>query len=530
MDLIALGRFVLLPEDDLTLAIVLKGPLVGLSEEELFTLAQPRGDSSLWQALKQRAVELGAFAEAARYLDELLRLADFIPPFEFFTHVLGALRGRRRLLARLGPEADEPIAEFLELALQYQRTHPPSLEGFLRWLERGDVEIKRDLEQAERNAVRIMTVHGAKGLQAPIVILPDSMQVSPVDGSGRPASILWTPADPPVDRIPRWAPTVSHLDPAAANERACAMESQSAEYRRLLYVAMTRAEDRLYVCGWRRKQKAKGCWYDLIRDGLLAGGDSIGLEQVTDAFLAEAIRRGEFDGDATVLRLCCPQTVPRWLEESVVQPPIAEAPPWVFTPPRAEPASPRPLAPSHDESPGRVHRGRGGPGAARADALRRGQIIHRLLQSLPAAPTEKRETHAKRWLQRFAADMAAEARDTILKEVLAVIGDARFGAIFGEDSLPEVELVGTVGERLIVGRVDRLVVTPAEVVIIDYKTDPAPPQRPRDVPPRYLRQMSGYRRVLQNVYPSRVVRCLLLWTRIPGLMCLDDEQLDRSAP
>lgn len=210
MDLIALGRFVLLPEDDLNLAIVLKSPLVGLSEEELFTLAQPRGKNTLWRALQLHAEELGGLANACRYLDDLLGVADFSPPFEFFSQVLGALGGRRRLLARLGPEADEPIAEFLELCLQYQRTHPPTLEGFLHWLERDDIEIKRDLEQAERNAVRVMTVHGAKGLQAPIVFLPDTMQVGG-NASGGPPPILWTPAGPEGagpegDRVPLWPP------------------------------------------------------------------------------------------------------------------------------------------------------------------------------------------------------------------------------------------------------------------------------------------------------------------------------------
>ena len=508
---------------------MLKSPLVWLSEEELFTVAQPRGKESLWHALQHRADELGGFANAYRYLDALLRMADFAPPFEFFSHVLGALRGRRFLLARLGPEADEPIAEFLELALQYQRMHPPTLEGFLHWLQRGEVEIKRDLEQAERNAVRVMTVHGAKGLQAPIVFLPDTMQAAGANASGRPAPILWTPVGPHADRLPLWTPAVAYLVPAAAEERDRAAELQRAEYRRLLYVAMTRAEDRLYVCGWRRKQKADGCWYDLIRDGLLAAAETIGLQEASDAFLADAAKRGEFDGDATVLRVVCPQTADRWLEDTVLRPALAEAPPWMFALPRPEPVWPRPLAPSHDETTGT---GRGySPAAAGLNrSFRRGRIIHRLLQSLPSAPPDRRATFARRWLARHAADMRAEERDAMLKEVLAVIDEPRFAALFGEDSVPEVELAGAVGERLVIGRVDRLVVTDAEVAIVDYKTDSSPPRVARDVSRRYVRQMATYRLVLQAIYPSRPIRCLLLWTETPRLMRLDDELLDRSAP
>ncbi len=502
MDLIALGRFVLLPEDDLNLAIVLKSPLIGLSEEELFTVAQPREKKSLWDALKLRMEELGAFANACSYLGNLLRMADFSPPFEFFSHVLGPLRGRRLLLARLGPEADEPIAEFLELALQYQRTHPPTLEGFLHWLERGEVEIKRDLEQAERNAVRVMTVHGAKGLQAPVVFLPDTVQTIGASASGRPPPILWTSAGSPGESLPLWPPAVAHLVPASAEIRDRAAELQRAEYRRLLYVAMTRAEDRLYVCGWRRKKKSEGCWYDLIRDGLLAAQDAIGLQKTTDAFLAGAANRGEFDGDATVLRVACTQTTPRWAEDAMAQPALAAAPPWMFAPPRPEPPWPRPLAPSHEEI-GTTDAAKGSPTTGATRSYRRGRIVHRLLQSLPSAPPERRATFARQWLARQAGDMLPDERGAVLEEVLAVTDDPQFSAIFGPDSLPEIELTGALGDRLVIGRVDRLVVTAAEVAIVDYKTDPSPPQVTNDVPRRYVRQMAMYRLVLQAVYPDR---------------------------
>jgi ATP-dependent helicase/nuclease subunit A len=192
-DMMALGNFLVLPEDDLTLATVLKGPLFGFDEESLFDLAYPR-QASLWQELRRRADEHPLFAQANRVLGALLARADFAPPYELFADVLGARDGRRAILARLGPEAADPLDEFLSMALVYERTHGPSLQGFLHWLATGEAEVKRDLDQRGRDEVRILTVHGAKGLQAPVVFLPDTMQVP-----RQSPRLLWTE-----DGLPLW--------------------------------------------------------------------------------------------------------------------------------------------------------------------------------------------------------------------------------------------------------------------------------------------------------------------------------------
>ena len=163
-----------MPDDDLTLAVVLKSPLFGFDDDDLFELAYgPRG--SLWTALQAKAKDDARFAEAVETLTAWLARADVLPPYEFFSELLGAdgQRLRKAMLTRLGPEAAEAIDEFLDIALAYDREAAPSLQGFVNQLRAGDVEIKRDMEQ-ERDEVRIMTVHGAKGLQAPIVFLPDT--------------------------------------------------------------------------------------------------------------------------------------------------------------------------------------------------------------------------------------------------------------------------------------------------------------------------------------------------------------------
>jgi ATP-dependent helicase/nuclease subunit A len=234
MDLMALGRFLLLPEDDLTLAVVLKGPFIGFDDDDLFVLCHERGGASVWRRLAQLSGGNARFARAHDWLSDMLAGTDHLPPFELFAQLLGGSvaepgsTGWQRLLSRLGPEAEDPVDEFLSLALAYERTHPPSLQGFLQWLEAGSAEIKRDLEQTGRDEVRVMTVHGAKGLQAPIVIMPDTMAVP-----RQSAEIVWD------DDVPLWPPNRASENEFCRSLRETAKRRDDEEYRRLLYVAMT---------------------------------------------------------------------------------------------------------------------------------------------------------------------------------------------------------------------------------------------------------------------------------------------------
>ncbi len=301
-DLIALADFLLMPEDDLALAVTLKSPLFGFDDDDLFTLAYRR-PGSLWSALKDKAKDDPRFVAAREQLSHLLRRADFLPPYEFFSELLGAdgQRLRRSMLTRLGPEAAEAIDEFLDRALAFDRDSPPSLQGFLNELRTGDVEIKRDMEQ-QRDEVRIMTVHGAKGLEAPIVFLPDTCsrarnqgpRLYPLPREGA------SPGD--VDHLV-WPPK-GHSKLAALDASKCDGDrAEREEYHRLLYVAMTRARDRLYVCGWQGLQKREEtCWYDLIKNGLGAipehdapGGKKVGRltsEQTKPAVKARGKAQG----------------------------------------------------------------------------------------------------------------------------------------------------------------------------------------------------------------------------------------------
>ncbi|MBR9972370.1 double-strand break repair helicase AddA [Magnetospirillum sulfuroxidans] len=511
MDLMALGNFLLLPEDDLTLATVLKGPLVGLSEDALFQLAWNRGKANLWETLKAKAGTDSAFGRAEDYLSRLLALADRLPPFALYAHVLGKLGGKRALLARLGAEAEDPLDEFIGLAMAFERGHPPSLQGFLRWLESGGTEIKRDLEQGGRDAVRIMTVHGSKGLQAPIVFLPDTLQM-PTKGP----RLLWTGT--PEDEILLWPPRAELADETCETARDAAKLAREREYRRLLYVAMTRAEDRLYVCGWETLRAAPAeCWYNLIRSGLAPQA-----AEVEDPFLAAA---GETD-DATVLRLSCRQDLAVEAETVAETPRIlTELPLWAASAAPPEPAPPRPLAPSKPEGEEPPVRSplAGSDGLAR---FRRGKLIHKLLQILPELPRDRRAQAAIRFLKGNGQLETATAL-ALANEVSDILDHPNFAPLFAPGSRAEVPIVGLIGDRrALSGQVDRLVVTATEVLVVDYKTNRHPPAADDGIPDIYVRQMAAYRLALACIYPHHRIRCALVWTDGPSLREIDAGLLD----
>ena len=520
MDLVALGRVLLLPEDDLTLATVLKGPLLGLTEDELFTLAHGR-PGTLWSALAARAGEGGVYRAAYAELHELRGLADYLHPFELFAQVLGPRGGRRRLAARLGPDAIDPIEEFLSLAILYERESVPSLEGFLHWLEMGAQVVKRDLEQGA-GAVRVMTVHGAKGLQAPVVFLPDTLQ-TPRGGS----ELYWlgAGAGEAGGAFALWPIRKDYDGDLAAAARASYAESRSDEYRRLLYVAMTRAEDRLYVCGWNTLQTApQGCWYRLIEQALAKIAEPVSFDF-----------SGEIDGgwSGPGLRLASTQ-LHKPKEIAIAAGPAAAKPlpAWAGTPPTPEPAPPRTLAPSRPSEP---EPGLISPlGDDQGRRFRRGLITHRLLQSLPDLPPGARAQAGRRFLARAVLGLSEAQQRAILDETLAVMNAPEFAPLFAPGSRAEVPVAGTIegakGPEAISGQVDRLAVEGDRVLIVDYKTNRPPPQREADVPALYLRQMAAYRALLAEIYPRHRIDCFLLWTDGPRLMHISPARLAAHAP
>jgi ATP-dependent helicase/nuclease subunit A len=504
MDLIALADALLLPDDDLALASVLKSPLFGITEEQLFALAYRR-KGTLRDALRARASDL-EFRDVQARLDRYAAWAAE-PPFSFYARILGADKGRARFHARLGPEAADALDEFLEHALNYERQEAATLQGFVAWLRSGDTQVKRDMDIA-RDEVRVMTVHGAKGLEAPIVVLADTTTVP--KGPKEPRILLMPVENAAPGTPPRvvWAGRKADDVSPVANARAEAVLDAENEYRRLLYVALTRAADRLVIAGSRGERRApEGCWYELIEQTLKA----------------ESVEEEAGDDEDTVWR---------WRKSAADESAVAPAPPaetqqhalpsWLDRNAPPDPLPPRLIAPSTALGEARV---------ADRKALARGRLVHRLLQSLPSVAPERRAEAAKRHLARM-REFAEAERDAILAEVLALIGDARCASLFAAPSQAEVAIAGQVSlggkPWPVSGQVDRLVVTGAEVLVADYKSNRTVPAEVASIPEDYVGQMALYRAVLQQLYPGQTVRAVLVFTAGPRLMELPAVALDAA--
>lgn len=506
MDLLVLADALLLPEDELALATVLKSPLFGLSEQELFELAHNR-DGSLVVALRMRRPEV------AKRFDDLREKAQALSPFAFYAELLGPGGGRRAFLARLGLEANDAIDEFLNLALDYESRETPSLQGFVAWLRTASAEVKRDMEIA-RDEVRVMTVHGAKGLEAPIVVLADTTTppAGPAQYQPRLLPLAATNAAPDTPDRFVWMPVKRDDTPPVATARNVWVDEAQNEYRRLLYVAMTRAADRLVVCGAvGEKPMPPGCWYQLVEQGLEATG-------------ALAEEPADF-GDGTVKRYRKGALDTGAATAAKAQGEFALLPAWLTTKVEAAPAPAQPIKPSGFAG------DTAAAGAARLKAIRRGNVVHRLMQSLPDVPPEHRAEAARRYLARQSKHFDAGERDDIQSRVLAMLGDARFAALFAPGSRAEVPIVGRIGTRTVSGTVDRLVVTPDAIEIADYKTNRPAPATLQETQARhaeYITQLALYRAVLMRLYPGRPVRAALLWTDVPSLQEIPAEALDAA--
>ena len=532
MDVLAVADFLLLPEDDLTLATVLKGPLFGFDDDGLFDLAHGRGKASLWSRLQ--AADDEASREAEKTLSGLLATVDYTPPYELLKAILTGPApptlpptpqptppptGRERFWGRLGPDAIEPLEELLNLALAFQRDHPPSLQHFLHWLRRREVETRRDMESVP-DAVRIMTVHGAKGLQVPIVILPDTIRVPK-----RADRLLWPAAEGaragttgPAGGLPLIAPSDADADSRTTGFKDDAKEAGRQEYNRLLYVAMTRAQDALIVCGSRGPRKIDDdCWHTLVERGLRRLDGTV--EAAADGFDEPVLRYGSLAADAPPPGLVAATGAGPAHDPAALQ--ALLAPP----PPEAQP--PRPLAPSRpaeDEPP--VF----GPFDAGTDRFRRGALIHRLLQYLPDLPEAQRDRAALHYLARPGHGLTEDEQREIAAEIRAVLDLPEARPLFGPGSIAEAPVTGTVGGAVISGQIDRLAIGAQTVSVVDYKTNRPPPAAAAATPPVYLRQMAAYRALLRRLYPARRVECFLLWTAAPRLMALADSLLDPYAP
>lgn len=503
-DLLAAIRFVLQPDDDLSLASLLVSPLIGWTQDDLMQAA-PREAGSLWRHLGRTQP-----AERLAPLLAMLGRADIATPYQFLEELLsGPLDGRRKLIRRLGTEARDPIEELLNAALTFEGTTTPSLQRFLDWFDRGDVEIVRD-PSAPLDAVRVMTAHGAKGLQAPLVILADAT----ADPTAAPRSILkWSP-EPGDAPIPVFRPRGSERGGPLDDVTSTAEQRELQEHWRLFYVAATRAEERLVIAG-ALGPKAKGVppvssWY--------AAADR--------AFTELGLPPGE--GERTFVGRVVQPPVASKPDRVTVPDDSAALPDWARRPAPQEARPPRPLSPS---ALGEDAVSDPPPTPAMRVAAERGRLIHALLERLPGVAPDTRADIADRWLAQAAGVEDAEARAEIVASVIAVLADARFAELFGPDTLAEAPIAATLADGIVVsGTVDRLLIEPTRVRVIDFKTGRRAPRDLSDLPDYHVRQMSAYAAALAMIFPGRTIEAALLYTAGPRMLDLPADLLAAHKP
>ncbi len=499
-DLVAAGRAALSEDDDLALACVLKSPLIGLDDDALMKIA-PGRPGSLARALASAP----EFAQAHARVSAWRERAGELAPFDFYARLLGVDGGRRALIGRLGREATDAIDEFLARALSFERQEAPSLAGFLAEIEAADSSVKRDMEAAG-DAVRVMTVHAAKGLEAPIVFLPDTCTAP----SGRHDPKWLKLPERSVGEAPLYAWANKSEDDCGdlTDARIAARAAASGEHRRLLYVAMTRAAERLIVAGFEgAKGRAEDCWYNLARLGL-------------DEHIREA--PAWWDPAETIFRLGDGAREEGGNAESLPPTPLV-MPDWLYRPAASE-ITFAPIAPSRVVA---------GPttssGAARLARIEEGRLVHLLMQHLPAITPDERATAARAFLDRQGA-VASERRDVLAVRILGLLDRPELAPLFGPGSRAEVPIAGDLAlasGRMIPfsARIDRIAVAPGLLYVADFKLSGGPD----DVATAgYVTQLALYRAALMPLYPGLAMRAFLVWIEQSNIAEIAAARLDAA--
>lgn len=520
-DLLVLADFLLQRDDDLALATVLRGPLIGLTEDQLFELAYDRGEESLWHSLAGAAANDARLGDVQTYLAALLADVDFVTPHSLFSAILSnpcpadKVSSRRAMTARLGRPINDPVDELLSQTLAFEANHAPSLQGFQHWLRLSDEPLKRAAGE-QPAGVRVMTIHGAKGLEANTVILADIDSRPPPDDA-----LYWFESGDGGPALPLWRPVKDVTCGLLEQRHSKRQGEDSAEDMRLLYVALTRAEQRLLVCGTgpaEEKNDKPQRWYhyceramerlDPTRKRPFQVGDD---GHWAGEAIRYALREELFAAHGTIEQEPPAPGDDHWSRRRA---PAAEAQ-HIIRPSRWETdiSEPAVISPTSQDGQNR---------------FRRGLIIHTLLERLPALPPLDRQKMGRAYLNRPIHGLTDDQAEEYLAEALGVIDDPEFGPIFTAEALVEAPIVGQVGSRIINGQIDRMVIGDDEILIVDFKTNRPPPTDVDQTAPVYLRQMASYQAVLQQIYPDRAVKCALLWTVEPRLMPLPNSILAQA--
>lgn len=513
-DLLTTIRFVLQPDDDLNLATLLTSPLMELNHDDLLAHGYRTKKISLWQHIRRE----NALEKQIADLRSLLDMADYGSPYQFLERILsGPLQGRKKLFARLGFEAEMAINELLNSALQYSREQGQSLQGFLDWTVRGDVEIKRE-NRSNHNEVRVMTVHGSKGLQAPLVVLAD-ICVDPTQSMGNDFEFdIGKDVKLPIPSLDKKS-RVGNIEIAWEKNQQAELE----EHSRLLYVALTRSEERLVLAGSlgkRSDEPHKKSWYHPLK----AAMEAMGAEE-----------RDDGDGWGTKLVYSGTITPQTGADMGKADAPLKQVDPqtaqWLFANAPQESRPPKPLAPSRiiEDDAASV------PVNDHIKKLaERGTLIHKLFEYLAHTamhhmPRDRIAGHALRWFNRQHIVTGWNAND-IVNPVINIITNDQYTPFFGSDSRSEVPIAAVVGDIVVNGRIDQLVVRDKEIIALDYKTGSKIPNNISEIATSYMRQMAHYAAALEVIFPDKIIKTALLYTNAPKLFMLDDADITPYKP
>jgi ATP-dependent helicase/nuclease subunit A len=533
-DLIALGRTLLLKDDDLSLASVLKSPFFNISEDQLFELCAKRDqNTSVWQNLCYLALSDDVWEKIKVKIEYVDALSQRLSVHDFYQHVLGPIGGRQIYLNRMGHEVSDVLDGFLDAALDHDMNALPGLQSFLAKLDQSKQEIKREQEQGV-DAVRIMTVHASKGLEAPIVFLVDPG--SSAFHTSHAATLRPISDDSDQQSLPKgflWVPTGKLENSKSALLKDKQKELAEEEYRRLLYVGLTRAADRLIVCGYRGVREASSLtWHGLVSNGF-ERAQSETVKEIHNKFGQLEWKAKHYSRDIAERSI---DTLPTIMNEKRS---AIERPECLDILVKKSRSLPRPLIPSgahaildEEDITSPLNSPFHKSDSPSINALEYGKAIHRLLQVLPEMKPEDWETQSLGYLRNALPNLSAEAYSGIINNMIGLLNDVEFAPLFHGGGASEFSIMGNINvageERMVSGRIDRIAVLEDKVLIIDYKTNSNPPTELADVPTTYINQMAIYRAVLQPLYPDRSIRAALLFTRAPRLITVSDEYLEQA--
>lgn len=525
-DMMALGKFAVMQMDELALASILKSPLFDFNEEQLFEITHYRSDENLYDFLAHFEHEDLELKEKVRFtyelLENILNNAHSLSVYDFYAQLFAKNNLRSKYLARLGNEAEEVIDGFLQAAITHDANKAGGLTDFIEWLADANPEIKREVD-LETNEVRVITTHSSKGLEAPIVFLVDPGSSAFNASSHMPVIAKITGKNDKIDYL--WQAKKDNYIKAADAFRDQTQQDAEEEYRRLLYVGMTRAADKLIVCGYGKADAKYLHWHSMVLQGLKQGNSGKANGRLEEEILKDGFKTYNWIIDNPLHKEVA--LTPIKQDETTA----IDKPEWLFKPVASQTVPPKPLTPSGvlklldigDEQTFKSDIGSN-------QALEKGNAVHRLLQVLPDIKQEKREALMNAFF--LGNNLSEHIQADIKNNVLKILASNQLQELFGQNSRAEVSLCGQIEigntSHMVRGQIDRLVVSDDKIIIADYKTNTKIPSDINSVSKTYIAQLALYRELIANIYSNREVICLFVWTQNASVMNIPKAVLDQQ--